>query len=110
MMHRSCSPSTSAPTRKRGVIPAIALVLATTVPAFAQNAPAPAGPLPDSYSPYELNLFMGYQHFFLDNRDAARDQSFNGGITGGFRITEDFWKYAGIEESLSIAGNNLAVI
>jgi outer membrane protein OmpA-like peptidoglycan-associated protein len=85
-------------------------MLAAAVPALAQNAAAPQGPPPDAYTIYEVNLFLGYQHFLIDNRDAPRDNSFNGGITGGFRITEDFWNYVGFEQSLSIAGNNLAVI
>src|SRR5580692_3422668 len=98
MKHRSCSTSisTSASARKRGLVPVITLLLATTVPALAQTAQAPAAAPSDSYySPYELNLFLGYQHFFVNNVLGTPADTFNDSITGGFRITEDFWKYAG---------------
>jgi outer membrane protein OmpA-like peptidoglycan-associated protein/opacity protein-like surface antigen len=85
-------------------------MLAAASPALPQNAPAPQAPSTDSYSTFNVDLFLGYQHFLIDNRDAARVNSFNDGIVGGFRFTEDVWRYVGIEQSLSIGSNTLAVI
>jgi opacity protein-like surface antigen len=107
MLRIACSTSTSA---QRRLIPAIALVLAASVPVLAQNPPPPRTSTADDYSTVDVNLFAGYQHFLVDNRDAARVNSFSGGAIGGFRLTEDFSKYVGLEESFSFAGNNLAVI
>src|ERR1700679_593906 len=100
--------STPPPNRTRGLI--LALALASAVPALAQSTPAPQGSSADSYSTFNVDLFLGYQHFLIPNRDAARVNSFDDSIVGGFRLTEDFSKYVGLEQSLTIGANSLAVI
>ena len=76
------SSSTSTPTRKRGLLPAIALLLAASVPALAQNALPSQGSSAESYSTFNVDLFLGYQHFLVPDRDAARVNSFNDSIVG----------------------------
>ncbi len=92
--------------RRPGVTALVALVLAAATPAAAQDkSTSPSSP--DDYAIYEVGLFGGYQHFLIPNRDSGRVSWFDGGAALGFRITQDWWKYVGIEESLTVGFNNL---
>jgi len=94
--------------RKRNLAVIAMVALAAALPAAAQTkTPSPSSP--DDYSIYELEIFGGYQHFLIPNRDSVRVSKLDGGGTTGFRVTEDFWKYIGIEESLTVGFNNLSV-
>jgi len=87
---------------------AILVWMATAAaPVMAQNKPSPPPPSPDDYAVYEVGVFGGFQHFLIPHRDGVRVAWFDSGGITGFRFTEDWWKYVGIEESLSIGFNNL---
>jgi outer membrane protein OmpA-like peptidoglycan-associated protein len=64
----------------------------------------PAG---DSYSQYDISIFGGAQIFQLYQGSDARVYQFDKGPIFGVRLTEDLWKYFGVEEGVSIAGNPL---
>jgi outer membrane protein OmpA-like peptidoglycan-associated protein/opacity protein-like surface antigen len=100
--------SCPSPIRKRNAVAIAALALATAIPTLAQSPPKSSQDSSDQYSIYEVNIFGGYQHFLVDQRDAARVSQINAGGTVGFRLTEDWWKYFGVEESLSVGFNSLS--
>ncbi|HTX39942.1 MAG TPA: outer membrane beta-barrel protein [Bryobacteraceae bacterium] len=101
--------SYTGPFRRPSLIALVALALAAAAPAAAQTKPSSPPSTPDDYSIYEVGLFGGYQHFLIDNRDSGRVNQLDGGGVTGFRITEDWWNYIGIEESLTVGFNNLSV-
>ena len=98
-MHKPCGSSSHG---KRLAV-AVTLLLATATSALAQKT----GYTPDEYPIYSVDLFAGWQHFLVDNRDSARTFRIDSGFAFGFRVTEDFWRYVGIEESFMPAFNNL---
>lgn len=87
----------------------LAAALAVAVPAFSQAQPAKSKSLPGEYSIIEFNPFVGYQWFQVYARENNRVSKLDAGPTFGFRITEDLWKYVGIEESLSVGFNDLRI-
>jgi outer membrane protein OmpA-like peptidoglycan-associated protein/opacity protein-like surface antigen len=84
-------------------------VLGAAIPTLAQTTAPAQAPSPEGYSIYEINPFAGYQWFMIPNRDSARAEKYNTGAAAGFRVTEDWWKYVGLEESLTIGFNKLEV-
>ena len=81
-------------------VAALGILLSTAAPALAQKSS-------DEYPIYSLDLFAGYQHFLVDNRDSNRPFRIDAGPVLGFRVTEDWWRYVGIEESLTVGWNHL---
>lgn len=57
-----------------------------------------------SVGKYEINLFGGGS-MFRQQKDAPQLKMDNG-TTWGFRITQNYWRYVGIEEAFRIHGNN----
>lgn len=81
----------------------LAIVLAAPVPA--QDTKPRMGPgdaLPDKY---ELNAFGGGS-FFNSVDKGLGTQHVSGGAFG-FRVTENFWKYVGLEQGFTFSVNNL---
>jgi outer membrane protein OmpA-like peptidoglycan-associated protein len=83
---------------------AAALILAT--PVLAQNTSANSGSSPGEYSIYEVNPFFGYQWFY-GKYGTSPNSKLLGGPVLGFRVVEDFWNHAGLEESFTIGMNDL---
>lgn len=82
-------------------------ILPLTIVVSALSALAQA-PGETTYGKYELNLFGGGSFF---KRQQPRPYfDLNNGGTVGFRITQNYWKYVGIEEAVGVHGvNNLTV-
>jgi len=53
---------------------------------------------------YEINLFGGGS-MFRQQKDVPQLKMDNG-TTWGFRVTQNYWKYVGIEEAFRVHGNN----
>ncbi len=81
------------------------LALAMAAPLAAQvtaKSPSSAG----EYSLYEISPFAGYQWFRGHANSTAK---FDSGPALGFRVVEDFWKYVGLEQSLTVGFNDLGI-
>lgn len=86
-----------------GALIVIAVALAIAVPAFPQGkSPAKSAPLPGEYSIFEVNPFGGYQWFQIYAKDTgSRVSELAPGLVAGVRVTEDFSKYVGLEQSFT---------
>lgn len=82
---------------------ALALTLACMMlPAQTNTSSAPKKSSSGSADLFEVNLFGGGAFFKRQQDNPQQDQS-NGGVVG-FRITQNFWNYVGIEESAMVHG------
>ena len=92
-----------------GAVLVLAAALAAAVPACAQSTPpATSASLPGEYWIYEVNPFVGYQWFQIYAKDkSSRISELDPGLVVGFRVSEDFWKYIGLEQSFTAGFNDL---
>ena len=88
---------------------AIAAAFAAAAPAMAQGTtPAPNASQAGEYSIFEVDPFAGYQWFQIYAKDTdSRVSELNPGFVVGLRVTEDLWKYVGLEESFTAGFNDL---
>ena len=93
----------------RGTFVAIAAALVVAAPAWSQTAaPAKSASPAGEYSIFEVNPFVGYQWFQIyAGDDKSRVSKFDSGPVVGIRVTEDFSKYVGFEESFTAGFNDL---
>ena len=87
---------------------AFAAALIVLIPAFSQTpTPGNSAP-PGEYSVLEVNAFAGYQWFQIyATDDKSRVSKFDSGPVVGIRVTEDFSKYVGFEQSFTAGFNDL---
>jgi outer membrane protein W len=85
---------------------ALAALLAVAAPAQPQTVKAKTGGSGASYSTIEVSPFAGYQWFQIYANERTRYSKFDGAPVFGFRVTEDFSKYIGLEESFTVGFNN----
>ena len=91
-----------------GAVIAIAAALAAAVPAFSQGTAPAKGAQPGEYSIFEVNPFAGYQWFQIYAGDTnSRISELDPGLVVGLRVTEDLWKYVGLEQSFTAGFNDL---
>ena len=83
------------------------MALALAFPAMSQTNTSTAPPAGDYYSRYDLSIFGGAQIFQLYQGSDARVYQFDKGPIFGVRLTEDLWKYVGLEEGFAFASNSL---
>lgn len=96
--------------RRRGALIAAAAALLAAVPALPQSAPpAKPTPPPGEYAIYELSPFAGYQWFQLYANSSTRISKFDSGVVLGLRMTEDYWKYIGLEQSFTVGFNDFLI-
>lgn len=96
--------------RWRGALITIAVAIAVAVPGLAQTAPPDkSASLPGEYARFEVSPFVGYQWFQI-YKHAFRYTKFDSGPVLGVRVTEDLWKYFGLEQSFTAGYNDLRFI
>src|SRR5512142_802498 len=95
----------------RGAFIAAIAFLAVAVPAFPQStAPTKNASQSGEYSTIDVNLFGGYQWFQIFATDkTTRVSELDPGPVVGLRVTEDFHKYIGLEESFTAGFNGLSL-
>ena len=96
--------------RSAGVLLVAGLLMAAAMPTHAQSSAAKSksssdGDLPDTV---ELGVFGGGS-FFKQVDHGLGTKLANGGVVG-VRVTENFWKYFGLEQSYSYSTNNLRFV
>ena len=93
----------------RVAVIAAAAALAAAVPAFPQSTPsAKSASRPGEYSIFEVNPFAGYQWFQIyADKDSSRVSELEPRPVVGLRVTEDLWKYVGLEQSFTVGFNDL---
>ncbi len=90
-----------------GVSAAVAVALAAAAPAVAQNTqPAKSSTTTGEYYIYEVSPFVGYQWFKGNYGITASSELLRGPLLG-FRVGEDFWEHAGLEQSFTIGLNDV---
>lgn len=95
----------------RGAFIAVIASLAVAVPAFAQStSPSKGAPQSGEYSTIDISPFIGYQWFqIFANDKSTRVSELDPGAVLGVRVTEDFHKYIGLEESFTAGFNGLSL-
>jgi outer membrane protein OmpA-like peptidoglycan-associated protein len=92
--------------RRCGVIAIFAALAA--LPALPQSKPAAAGGnVSGEYSRFDVSPFAGYQWFQLYGGSSPRISKLDPGPVVGVRVTEDLWKYVGLEQSFTAGFNDL---
>lgn len=90
--------------RWRCALITLVAALAAAVPALPQGTPAAAS---GEYSIFEINPFGGYQWFQIYAGDDLRVSELEPRPVVGLRVTEDLWKYVGLEQSFTAGFNDL---
>jgi outer membrane protein OmpA-like peptidoglycan-associated protein len=86
----------------------IAASFAAAVPGLAQNTPSPKSTSQaGEYAIYEVNPFAGYQWYQIYAGNGTRVSELQPGLVLGVRVTEDLWKYIGLEQSFTAGLNDL---
>src|SRR5580692_11293482 len=88
---------------------AIAAAFAVAPSAMAQDNAA-RGVDTTGYSVVDLTAFFGTQWYQFAQNGDIRPLTFAPAITAGFRVSEDLWKYVGLEESFSIGLNKIELL
>jgi outer membrane protein OmpA-like peptidoglycan-associated protein len=93
----------SAASRWWGVLVVVGVLL-MAAPALPQSTSTPG-----EYAVYEVNPFAGYQWFQIYDykNDTTRYKEFEAAPVVGARFSQDFWKYVGLEESLTLGFNDI---
>jgi outer membrane protein OmpA-like peptidoglycan-associated protein len=106
-MNKTSRPAAS---RWRGALITITVAIASAVPALPQTTPsAKSASLPGEYSIFEVSPFIGYQWFQV-YKHSFRVLKFDSGPVAGVRVTEDLWKYVGLEQSFTAGFNDLRLL
>jgi outer membrane protein OmpA-like peptidoglycan-associated protein len=106
-MNKTSHPA--APRWRRALI-TIAAAIVVAVPTFPQTTPPANSPaLPGEYSIVDVSPFIGYQWFQV-YRHSFRVTKFDSGPVIGFRVSEDPWRYVGLEQSFTVGYNDLRLL
>src|SRR5579863_5197898 len=100
--------------RWRNIVLAFTAVLATAGPALPQSSSSGnvAKPISDEgeYSTWDIGGFFGTQWFQLYQETQNQNHLLEPKLIFGFRATEDFGRYFGIEEVFGVGFNRLAML
>lgn len=89
----------------RAILVTIAAMLAAAVPGLPQDTQSAS--TSGEYSIFEVNPFAGYQWFQIYAKDEPRVSELEPRPVVGIRVTEDLWKYIGLEQSFTVGFNDI---